>query len=54
MGKMDDIRLKLFEAMRTDFDTMSQYGDDESALYNEIMTADNNMIEAYKQVFIEG
>ena len=46
-------RIKLFNIMRCDFDTMSQYGDDESALYNELMTADNDIIDAYMIVFCE-
>ena len=46
-------RLKLFEIMRNDMETMSEYGDDEAALYNELMTADNDIISTYASVFIE-
>ena len=45
-------RKKLFEIMRNDLETMAEYGDDESALYTEIMAADNEIIESYKSVFM--
>lgn len=47
-------REKLFEIMRNDIETMAEFSDDESALYKEIMSADNDIIKSYKSVFIGG
>ena len=49
---MDDIRVLLFEAMRNDIGVMSEHGDNEQSLLNEIMTADNDIIQAYKEIFL--
>lgn len=44
---------KLFEAMRNDMETMSEYGDDETALKRELLTADESIIDAYINVFLK-
>ena len=49
---MED-RKALFEIMRNDLETMAEYGDNEAALYNEIMSADDDIISAYKSVFMD-
>lgn len=43
---------KLFYAMRADIETMSEYGDNESALYHELLTADEEILEAYAETFL--
>ena len=47
-----DLKKALFEAMRNDLETMSEYGDDEKALWQELNTADDDILEEYKKVFI--
>ena len=51
--KEAEIREKLFYAMRSDMETMSEYGDNEHALFAEIMTADDEIIEAYAEAFLD-
>lgn len=43
---------KLFYAMRADLETMSEYGDNESALYHELLTADDEILKAYEETFL--
>ena len=49
---MNDIRVLLFEAMRNDIGVMLEHSDNEQSLLNEIMTADNDIIQAYKEIFL--
>lgn len=49
---MNDLIEKLFSVMSCDMDTMSQYGDDESALLEELKTADDDILKAYASVFL--
>ena len=44
--------LELFDAMRNDIGVMSEYGDDETGLLYELLTADNDIINEYKETFI--
>jgi cytochrome c556 len=48
----DDSRAQLFEAMRKDFETMAHFGDDERALYAEIMEAGDEIIKEYAETFL--
>jgi len=48
-----DIRERLFKAMRSDIETMSEYGDNEEALLHEVMTVDKDILQAYCEVFLE-
>lgn len=43
---------KLFYAMRADMETMSEYGDNEHALLHELLTADEEILKAYAEVFL--
>lgn len=38
---------ELFRRMSCDMETMSYYGDDERALLNELLTADDEILDAY-------
>lgn len=42
----------LFNAMRCDFDTMSYYGDNERALWDELTTATPDILQEYKNTFL--
>lgn len=44
----------LYNAMRADIGVMSEYGDDETALYNELATAPDDIINEYKTTFLGG
>lgn len=52
MTANQDIKERLFEAMRRDFETMAAYGDDENKLKQEIETADAEILAAYKDTFL--
>ena len=43
--------LKLFDRMRCDLGVMSEWGDDEDGLWQEIITADNEILKAYWNTF---
>ena len=47
-----ELREKLFYAMRSDIETMSEYGDNEHALLAEIMTVDADILSEYASVFL--
>ena len=47
-----DLIDKLFYAMRSDIETMSEYGDNEHALLHELLTADEEILKAYKETFL--
>ena len=49
---MDDIRYKLFNAMKNDLCVMAEHNDSESSLYNELLTADNDIIDIYKEIYL--
>ena len=49
-----DIREQLFEAMRNDLSVMAEHDDNEQSLYNEIMTAEPDIIAEYAETFLEG
>lgn len=46
------LRERLFYAMRSDMETMSEYGDDEHALLHEVMTVDGEILETYVDTFL--
>jgi len=50
--KNSELIEKLFHAMRADIETMSEYGDNESALYHELLTADDEILKAYEETFL--
>lgn len=49
---MNAERKALFEVMRTQMEVMSEHGDNETSLFNEILTADTEIIEAYKSLYL--
>lgn len=49
---MDDLRVKVFNAMCNDLDVMSEHGDDELSLLFEIANADDDVIEEYAETFL--
>lgn len=49
---LNETKKRLFEAMRQDMRTMSEYGDNETELLQEIATADNNIIDIYIDTFL--
>ena len=51
---MSDIKQRLFQIMRNDLSVMAEHGDNEQSLYNEIMTADPEIIAAYTETYMEG
>ena len=42
----------LFEEMRNDLETMATYGDNEKELFQELKTADNDILKAYSEIFL--
>ena len=47
-----DIRKALFEIMRNDISVMAEHNDDENSLLNELMTADQDIIDIYTETFM--
>ena len=45
-------KIEIYNIMRCDFSVMSEHGDDETSLYNEIMTADDEILETYAETFL--
>lgn len=41
------MRQKVYERMRCDLGVMAEWGDDESALLNEVMTCDEEILKVY-------
>lgn len=46
-------KIKLYNIMRSDFSVMSEHGDNETELFNEIMTADDDILTIYAETFLE-
>lgn len=42
----------LFDAMRSDIGVMSEYGDSEAELLEELLTCDNDILEIYNDTFL--
>lgn len=42
----------LFDAMRSDFTTMAEHGDNEQALLQELLTCDDKILQIYKDTFL--
>lgn len=51
-GKIDGGILVLYDAMRNDLGVMADYGDDETGLLYELITADADEITTYKETFL--
>lgn len=49
---MDDIRILLFEIMKCDICVMGEHNDSETSLYNELLTADDEIINTYKEIYL--
>lgn len=50
---MDETRERLYEAMRNDLSVMAEHGDSEESLLEEIKTADQDILEAYIETFLD-
>lgn len=44
--------IELYDAMRNDISVMSEHDDDETGLLYELLTADADIITAYKETFL--
>lgn len=42
---------ELFRRMSCDMETMSYYGDDDRALMHELLTADDDVLKAYCEIW---
>ena len=49
---MGDTRLLLFDAMKNDLCVMAEHNDSETSLYNELLTADDDIINIYKEIYL--
>lgn len=49
---MDEIRTLLFNTMKNDLCVMAEHNDSETSLYNELLFADNNIINTYKEIYL--
>ena len=45
-------KMKLYNTMRCDISVMNEHGDNEQSLYDEIMTADDEILETYAETFL--
>lgn len=50
---MDDIRKRLYDVMSHDIGVMSEHGDSDIELLNEIESADNEIINAYIDTYLK-
>ena len=50
---MNERRTKLFNIMRCEIGVMADYGDDVSALWLEIATIDETILQEYEQIYLE-
>ena len=50
---MDALRKALFNAMRNEIAVMAEHGDNEDSLMYELMTADDEILQAYKEEFLD-
>lgn len=48
------MRQRLFERMRCDMGVMAEWGDDEAALLAEVMTCDEEVLQAYLELWEVG
>ena len=42
----------LFNAMRCQIEVMAEHGDNEESLWQELTTADDDIIEAYREMYL--
>jgi hypothetical protein len=49
---MDDIKKQLYDVMSHDIGVMSEHGDSDIDLWNEIESADNEIINAYIDTYL--
>lgn len=49
---MDNIRKLLFDTMKNDICVMAEHNDSETSLYNELLTADDDIINIYKGIYL--
>lgn len=45
------MRQQVYERMRCDLGVMAEWGDDEVALLNEVMTCDEDILRAYCEIW---
>ena len=50
---MADLRKRLFEAMRNDIGVMAEHNDSEASLMAELNSADQDILDAYADTFLE-
>ena len=50
---MEDLRKRLFEVMRNDLGVMAEHNDSEASLLAELNNADQDILEAYADTFLE-
>lgn len=47
-----DLRYRLFWAMSSDIEVMSEHGDSDLSLYEELQEADTDILECYADTFL--
>ena len=50
---MAELRQRLFEAMRNDIGVMAEHNDSEASLLAELNSADQDILEAYADTFLD-
>ena len=51
-AEKETLRIALFNAMSCQIEVMAEWGDDEDGLREEIMTADDEIMEEYRQLYL--